>query len=333
MTCEQIDPAPPRKSAGPAPARVSGSIRRTSSIGVTWLDDWTGPMRFNGRARDILSTRSGSEPEALAEDSFEATIRPDNTIEVLTASPSRRGIEQLIGARVGPGFRRLLKKRLSEIEGGSAPLALLLDDLAGVPLVASVAWAEEEPDWVARMFGDIPLEKLLKARENVCFAHATGSSAQDPERTNTDYGEAIAAPLERTDDPQGWHTMETQELPGFRRVRRMDITIDEFVVVEAEFQDSVVRKDGRRGAIHEYGLEMVAERDTLAIVAVTADPRVLPYPECPAARANLGRLEGVVLGDLRQAVPDRLAGPAGCTHLNDAMRAIADVPALLHHLR
>ncbi|MDE2597436.1 MAG: DUF2889 domain-containing protein, partial [Sphingomonadales bacterium] len=32
------------------------------------------------------------------------------------------------------------------------------------------------------------------------------------------------------------------------------------------------------------------------------------------------------------AVLDQLRGPAGCTHLNDAMRALADVPRLLERL-
>jgi hypothetical protein len=28
-----------------------------------------------------------------------------------------------------------------------------------------------------------------------------------------------------------------------------------------------------------------------------------------------------------------LPGTLGCTHLNDALRALAEVPALVHHLR
>jgi hypothetical protein len=35
------------------------------------------------------------------------------------------------------------------------------------------------------------------------------------------------------------------------------------------------------------------------------------------------------LADLRQLVLERLRGTAGCTHLNDALRALAEVPHLV----
>jgi hypothetical protein len=37
---------------------------------------------------------------------------------------------------------------------------------------------------------------------------------------------------------------------------------------------------------------------------------------------------GRPLSDFRQSVLDRLKGTAGCTHLNDVLRSLADVPAL-----
>jgi hypothetical protein len=41
---------------------------------------------------------------------------------------------------------------------------------------------------------------------------------------------------------------------------------------------------------------------------------------------------GKTLAQLREAVLDELRGVAGCTHLNDALRALADVPVLLRHI-
>jgi hypothetical protein len=35
---------------------------------------------------------------------------------------------------------------------------------------------------------------------------------------------------------------------------------------------------------------------------------------------------------MRETVLAELAGPAGCTHLNDALRALAEVPALVERL-
>jgi len=41
---------------------------------------------------------------------------------------------------------------------------------------------------------------------------------------------------------------------------------------------------------------------------------------------------GTPLADMREEVLTRLPGVAGCTHLNDALRALAEVPALTRHL-
>jgi Protein of unknown function (DUF2889) len=66
--------------------------------------------------------------------------------------------------------------------------------------------------------------------------------------------------------------------------------------------------------------------------AVTPVPRVLPYDECPLAVLNVPTLVGLPLSELRTAVLRRLRGPLGCTHLNDMLRALADVPGLAGRL-
>jgi hypothetical protein len=38
------------------------------------------------------------------------------------------------------------------------------------------------------------------------------------------------------------------------------------------------------------------------------------------------------LSELREVVLERFKGTAGCTHLNDAMRALAEVPVLIRPL-
>ena len=48
---------------------------------------------------------------------------------------------------------------------------------------------------------------------------------------------------------------------------------------------------------------------------------------------NISRLLGARLPELRQAVLEELPGTLGCTHLNDALRALAEVPVLVNHLR
>lgn len=58
-------------------------------------------------------------------------------------------------------------------------------------------------------------------------------------------------------------------------------------------------------------------------------PRSLPYDECPLAVHNVTALAGT---PLRTTVLGRLRGPLGCTHLNDMLRTLADVPELARRL-
>jgi hypothetical protein len=55
---------------------------------------------------------------------------------------------------------------------------------------------------------------------------------------------------------------------------------------------------------------------------------VLPYDECPLAAPNVTRIEGVPLANLRREVLERIQFVECCTHLNDALRSLAEVPVL-----
>jgi Protein of unknown function (DUF2889) len=54
-----------------------------------------------------------------------------------------------------------------------------------------------------------------------------------------------------------------------------------------------------------------------------------PWAECPAAVASAERLWGTTFDDLRLRVRRELVGTASCTHLNDTLRSLADLGALL----
>jgi hypothetical protein len=117
-----------------------------------------------------------------------------------------------------------------------------------------------------------------------------------------------------------------------RRARRIDVTTGNVITVDAMFQDSATVPTGGRVAVHEYQLSAQADLVTGELLSVHADPRVLPYQECPMAAANVGRLIGTPMAELRTVVLERLRTVAGCTHLNDALRALAEVPVLARHL-
>ena len=78
--------------------------------------------------------------------------------------------------------------------------------------------------------------------------------------------------------------------------------------------------------------DVTADPDTLEILSLVPEPRILPFWECPGAVANTQRLVGTSLDGIRDEVLLQLRGPEGCTHLNDAMRALADVPVLVKSL-
>src|ERR1700761_684483 len=101
-------PAAPRHSAGAAPFRRPGSIRRTSSIDTTWPDGRAGNMAMVGRARDAITGAEGTPPQILAEDAFRARLQWDRTIVEIEADPDRPDIRRLVGARGGGYLRKAL---------------------------------------------------------------------------------------------------------------------------------------------------------------------------------------------------------------------------------
>jgi hypothetical protein len=64
-----------------------------------------------------------------------------------------------------------------------------------------------------------------------------------------------------------------------------------------------------------------------------AEPRVLPYPECPGAAPNAVNIVGVPVAELRKEVLTRIRSIHCCTHLNDALRSLAEVPVLAASLQ
>jgi hypothetical protein len=101
------------------------------------------------------------------------------------------------------------------------------------------------------------------------------------------------------------------------------------VLVDCFFRDSHQRADGPETIVHEYTLHVAVDPDSMLIRSCAAGVGALPWPECPSAAASAHRLVGTPLTDLRQRVRAEFVGPSTCTHLNDTLRSLADVPALL----
>ena len=118
-----------------------------------------------------------------------------------------------------------------------------------------------------------------------------------------------------------------------RRARRIDIWRAEGVIkVDAGFQDSGPNPQGTRTAIHEYRVYAEIDEATERLLSLQVLPLILPFRECPGASIKAARMVGERVGEFRQAVLDTLIGTVGCTHLNDVLRAFADIPSLIRML-
>jgi hypothetical protein len=127
----------------------------------------------------------------------------------------------------------------------------------------------------------------------------------------------------------GWHELDEHPPVAMRRARRIDVwREDDSIAVDAMFRDSCWQPDGVEVAVHEYSIAATMDGPSGRVLSVEATPRVLPFAECPAAAPNAAWLAGVPVRDLRSEVLVRLRSTDCCTHLNDALRALAEVPVL-----
>ena len=177
-------------------------------------------------------------------------------------------------------------------------------------------------------------QKHMIDRVNVCWGLQEGNSGMQPGGPPQSVADADGGDLRNPADPTGWHELFDMDGAGFRRARRIDVTCDAggLLQIDSSFQDTAKRNAGGRVAIHEYNLRVTADPETLEILSLTPEPRILPFSECPGAVHNTQRLVGSRISDVRDSVLAQLRGPQGCTHLNDALRALAEVPKLAQQL-
>ncbi len=337
MTTETLPP-PLRQTANPAPVRPSNSIRRTASIDVSWPDGPESDRLFRGGVRDYLTAASGQPGEVRDEAMMEAVLREDKSIVSIKADPAPDNLQRLVGERAGGHLRLVLREIMPDLIERGAPLYLALDDLSGTALVSAFAWSQWYPDWASKIrenFSDEQFEKMMTDRIDICWGLQEGNTGVQPGGPPSSVADADAGDLRNPADPEGWHELSDAEGPGFRRARRIDVSLDEqsgLLKIDSAFQDSAKKKQGGRVAIHEYGLSAVADAKTLEILSLEPKPQILPFSECPGAVHNVQRLVGSRLDEIRDQVLAHLRGPEGCTHLNDALRALAEVPNLARHL-
>lgn len=311
-----------------APAREPGSVRRTATTDMLRPDGLTGPLVLLGRARDLRTGPDGS-PEVLAEASCRAVVGfvDGRTLREVATDPARPALDALVGTRVASGFRGAVEEADPALHAEAGLLHLLIDDFPVTTLVSGHAFA-------AGLTGERELPFTTgrpQFARNLCAGFADGGTIMnDIDRTGRSpvvTGPA-ALPLE-TGDPWAWH--QTGSLPphGMRRSRRMDVRPGPPTTVDVLFRDSYVRPDGLETVIHEYTVALEVDAGSGTVTSCEATPRVLPWVECPAAAASARRIAGRPLAGLRRHVREAFAGTSTCTHLNDTLRALEDIPTLL----
>ncbi len=309
--------------AGPArPVRTwpplgVGVLRRTSTIDTH--PDGTGHSEVDLRARDAVGLDDRGV-DVLDEITVRAQLA-ERVIHQIAAPDDR--VAQLAGRRVGPGFRSTIGALFPDDVTNASLLHLLLDDWVGAALVSGYA--------VQHTAITLGIEEKLPAgtadrMAGICAGFADDASLVPYAKRNGTIP-SVHGPAAPPIPADGIHPVEVLRANGMRRLRRLDLAPDgEF---DAHFRDSHVDGEGVETIVHEYTVEGAIDPSARTITSVTATVRVLPWQECPGAIGSAERIRGMALSELRDRVRGEFVGTSTCTHLNDTLRAIADLGALL----
>jgi hypothetical protein len=342
-----VNRVPASSSDGPSvstPVRVPGSTRRTTSIEM----DTRAGLVLTGRARDLVTPTRG-DAVVVDEAAFRARVGDflgGQIIEEFTASPAIEGLEGLIGRSASRGYRRELQRLADEQGMVGRAIFQLLDDVPGTALVSGYA-----PELERRDTGAAPTPRRppadgapphLLALTGVCAGWQEGGAIVTNvlEVGHVPIAVGPEAPsLDRPDDPIAWHDLPDPMPPhGMRRRRRIDVVPpasphEGLLTVDAMFRDSYVTADSVETVVHEYTFTADLDAVTHVVLRAEAVARALPFAQCPEAAGSATRLVGTGLDDLRDRVRTDFVGATTCTHLNDMLRAFADVGVLAARAR
>ena len=313
----------PQRPVQAWPPLVGGAVRRTSTIDTHPAG--TGESEVDLRARDVVA-RDPDMADVLGEVCVRAHLT-DRVVDDIASHPHDTRLVQLLGSRVGPGFRATVNKLLPDEAERASLLHLLLDDWVGAALVSGYALQH-----VAITLG---IEEKLPPgtadnMAGICAGFASDASLVPYARRNGTI-RSVHGPVAPPLVDAGMHAFEPLRAHGMRRFRRLDLGPVDAGSAEfgAHFRDTHVDGDGVETIVHEYTVLGSVDTSTRTNEWVTATVQVLPWQECPGAIGSAARVEGMTLSDMRGRIRGEFVGTTTCTHLNDTLRAIADLDALL----
>ncbi len=320
--------SPPSDPVVAPPVRPPGSVRRTSTVLMFWPDGLGTDLHLKGRARDLLTPERG-DPVVVNHSDLHAVTGRERDIRRIEADPEPADLKRLVGSRAGANLRSAIAQELPDEVAHGTPLYLLLDDLAGSTLISGFAflrWADHVP-----MIRNRVTNAPRRIMRDICSGFRDGASSllSDGSISGLRQNTARPGPLADPADPLGWHVLDDPPQIAMRRARRIDVWDEDGVLgIDAMFRDSCWDPDGAEVVVHEYQITGRANRATGTLLSVDALPRVLPYVECPGAAPNASWMAGTDLRAMRTEVLQRLRATDCCTHLNDGLRSLAEVPVL-----
>jgi hypothetical protein len=301
-------------------------VRRTVTTDMPRPDGIDGRLLLVGRARDLRTGDDGSA-EVLGTADMETGVDFTGNwgVRSLVTSPERPRLAAVIGTNAGSGFRQRVLEADPGLRDECGLLHQLLDDVPVTTLVSGHSYGAETARRGTRR---IPEGRPALTRD-ICAGFADGGTMMveldlgrpPPVVTGPTAGELLG------DDPWAWHALPPLPPHAMRRSRRTDVVAGTRPHMDVLYRDSYVRPDGLETVIHEYSVSLDIEDGVISTIRAT--PRVRPWVECPAAAASATRLVGTPLTGLRAFVRQTFGGTSTCTHLNDTLRSLEDVPELL----
>jgi hypothetical protein len=272
----------------------------------------------HGGVRDVITDRLG-RGRIVGTATLDCVVDADRTVASISSEPAEPRLSTRIGRVAHRGWRAAAR----EVVGADIPLSSLLDDVPIAQLLSSYGSLRDGSLEVAQV------RPMMLRMRNMCAGWAEDAT---PMRT-MDAGFPIPLPgvvavePAAETDPLAAEPRSPQAPGEVRRVRRLDVVPGRDVVVHADFRDSWCDRAGSVGVLHEYVVTATLTQDGV-VAAVEADPRVLPYTECTLAASSPQRLVGRRIQDVADEVRSG-AGRATCSHLDDLLRTLVAVPALL----
>jgi hypothetical protein len=316
------------------PERAPGSVRRTETMDMLRPDGLLGPLMLAGRARDLATGPDGAGSVlAIAECTARIDFIGGRVLTEIDTTPGRPALQALLGKRVSSGFRAAVTAADPRLSAEDGLLNLLLDDFPVATLVSghAVGAGLAGPGRTALSLPPAKAVGQPVFHRDLCAGFADGGTIMnDVDATGRPpLVTGPPAPPLATSDHLGWHEVSPLPPHSMRRSRRMDVTPGPLASVDVLYRDSHVDRDGTETIVHEYTVSATVDSCHGVLVRCSATPRVLPWVECQSAALSASRLVGLPVSGLRRHVRDTFLGTSTCTHLNDTLRSLEDIPALL----